>query len=312
MYTITISFATDKNLEGFFERKFQKDTRYRALSYMEVKGKTERRGGVILPALAIIEPDAFRRAQEKKLQNKRSGWQRSIRQLLLGGLFTCEYGYSVISGITHRNGHEWSYYYCTGRHKHNSTTHTCDTLPVPGYWLDEILWQWIVDRLSDPDAVQAHLAEQEAKIEAENNLIRERMSKIDFQIVDINERQSRLLDLYALSRIDTNQLEQKIAALSKAKQELERKKLGLTKLERPLRIDDERTICALSEMICEHGSELENIAKRAIIEELECKLVLHKNKRVVVYSLIGMTEFISDSKMGGYRERKDGLFTRKH
>lgn len=161
---------------------------------------------------AIIPEDVYNKAQ-KILQERSERFTKNLRpgkaSSYLSGLLVCKKCGAKYSRI---NGEKYSYYYCASRHKrspHLIKDPDCKNKNWRMDVLDNIIFDQIKQLAMDPDyKSESHHEENKT------NILEHEITKIDNQI-------SRLIDLYTLDQIPTDQLQSKIENLTEQKNKLQ-------------------------------------------------------------------------------------------
>jgi site-specific DNA recombinase len=113
-----------------------------------------------IPVPALVDEDAWARAQQRLEDNKRYAARNSKVPSLLQGLAACaSCGYAYYRGHTTTTaGNKIYYYRCLGsdnyRYEHGRV---CDNKPVRTDYLDKLVWEHISELLSNPALIRAEI-----------------------------------------------------------------------------------------------------------------------------------------------------------
>jgi len=133
---------------------------------------------------------------------------------LLGGRLKCIYcGSAIVPRYAPWDSRHYYYYVCAGstnKHHYNY----CKSYSVRIEILDELVWKWVIDHLTDPELIIAGLRYHREKIEEINKATYEKISEIEKKIEDLKGRMSHLIDLYANQAITRDMIDQKVEEIS--------------------------------------------------------------------------------------------------
>ena len=108
---------------------------------------------------AIIDEETFALAAERLEQNKRFSSRRTIEPTLLHGMLVCgECGYAYYRTSTRTSSRKIYYYRCLGSDDYRHVNgRVCQNKPIRQDYLDEIIWQQIVELLEDPELIRQEI-----------------------------------------------------------------------------------------------------------------------------------------------------------
>jgi site-specific DNA recombinase len=160
---------------------------------------------------AIIESDLFDRARGRNLLNLEQCKRNAKHQYLLGRRLRCaKCGYTY-QGRTRRERNQ--YYCCHG--KEQRPVSMCDMPNFHGKRLDNTVWEWVRRLLLNPDHLVKGLRGMSAEKEAENNVIRERLTLLEKQIDGFQNQRAKLLDLYLEGSFPKEMLNDRMSELER-------------------------------------------------------------------------------------------------
>src|SRR5207249_4033675 len=107
----------------------------------------------------LVSSEAFALAQERLAENKRLSLRNTKEPTLLQGLLVCEQcGYGLYRTSTRTRRRQIKYYRCLGsdRYRHLRGP-VCSCRPIRQDYLDELVWQQILQLLRCPELIQGEL-----------------------------------------------------------------------------------------------------------------------------------------------------------
>ncbi|MDO8684406.1 MAG: recombinase family protein [Armatimonadota bacterium] len=188
----------------------------------------ERSQWIEMAVPALVSPETFALAQERLAQNKRLSLRNTQEPTLLQGLLVCEQcGYALYRTSTRTPRRQIKYYRCLGsdRYRHLRGP-VCSCRPLPGDYLDELVWQEILRLLRTPQLIQAEL-EQRRTESLNSSPVQQRQEQLQRELTRLSQQMDKLLDAYqeglvtlADLRKRSPELKKKIGALEKEQQNL--------------------------------------------------------------------------------------------
>jgi site-specific DNA recombinase len=177
---------------------------------------------------ALISPETFALAQERLAENRRLSLRNTKIPSLLQGLLVCEqcgYGlYRSASGSAGRRNH---YYRCMGadRYRHSSGP-VCSCRMIRVDYLDELVWQQLLELLRRPEMIRAEL-ERRRQENLNSSPVQLRKEQLERELSRSRQQMDKLLDAYQEGLLTLDELRQrapelkrKLAALEKELQSL--------------------------------------------------------------------------------------------
>src|SRR5258708_9064257 len=191
---------------------------------------------------ALVSPETFALAQERLAENRRLSLRNTKMPSLLQGLLVCEqcgYGlYRSSSGSTRSARGRQQYYRCTGadRYRHlPGPVCSCHMIRVD--YLDQLVWQQLLDLLRRPEMVRAEL-ERRRQENLNSNPAQQRKEQLERELSRSKQQMDKLLDAYQEDLLTLAQLRERAPELKKKIGALEKERQSLS-----LRaVDDQRWI----------------------------------------------------------------------
>jgi site-specific DNA recombinase len=176
-----------------------------------------------IPVPAIITAETFELAQERLRKNKLHSQRNTVEVTLLQGMLVCsECGYSLYKSSTRTSKRKLYYYRCTGSDNHRHVNgRICNCRPVRQDYLDEIVWQKILELLQNPDMIQKEIDKRirEAKkldpLLNQKNVLLKQQSKL-------SKAMDKLLDAYQEGLIPIDKLRKRMPEIQKRTATVER------------------------------------------------------------------------------------------
>jgi len=180
---------------------------------------------------ALVSRETFALAQERLAENRRLSLRNTKIPSLLQGLLVCEqcgYGlYRSSSGSARSARGRVQYYRCTGadRYRHLAGP-VCSCRMIRVDYLDQLVWQQLLDLLRRPEMVRAEL-ERRREQNLHSNPVQQRKEQLERELSRSKQQLDKLLDAYqedlltlADLRERAPELRKKIGALEKERQTL--------------------------------------------------------------------------------------------
>lgn len=160
-----------------------------------------------IPIPSIVDSATFERVQ-RKLDGARTASAGRPSETLLRGIGKCEKcgGALVIGQSSKTKNGKLRYYTCTKQQKSGYTVGTgkrytkCET----GAWrqdiVDQKLWEYLVDRLKNPEKIIEDIVKQQGDIQQAGTLFKKRKD-IEKKLEEQETVKDRYFDLYAMGKI---------------------------------------------------------------------------------------------------------------
>ena len=150
----------------------------------------------------------------------------SQHEYLMGRRLSCRCGYHVQGKPSWAKGVCYLYYRCNGNFG-KLTSNKCD---LPGFratQVDDVIWDWVRDLLSNPDKMAKgwQASQQQAKKEAAP--LQQDLEQVVVMLSENESKRERLLDLYLQGSFEIDILETRKAELDKLLADLYRRKAEL-------------------------------------------------------------------------------------
>jgi len=174
-----------------------------------------------IPVPAIVSEETFLLAQERLEKNKRLSPRRTIEPTLLQGMLVCgECGYAFYRCSTRTSRRKIYYYRCLGsdayRHLNGPL---CHNRPIRQDYLDQIVWQQVIQLLEDPDLVRAEIQRRIKEIH-DSNPTKRRKEALSKEITRMQKGIEKLLDAYQEGLLKLEELRKRLPELRKRQEAL--------------------------------------------------------------------------------------------
>lgn len=175
-----------------------------------------------IPVPAIISKDLFQLSQERLKHNKKYSLRRTIEPSLSQGMLVCEScGYSYYRSSTRTSKRKLYYYRCIGSDNYRFPKgRVCQSRPIRQDCLDGIIWQKVVELLSNPDLIKAEIHRRVKEIQAANPTKR-RKDSLEKELLRLGNSIQRLLDAYQEDLIQIEELRDRMPRLRKRQKALQ-------------------------------------------------------------------------------------------
>jgi len=269
--------------------------------------RTERSEWIEIPVPPIISEEMFLAAQEQLDENSKHARQRRRgAAFLLQGLTVCghcHYAYygKKVSKPAAKGGQQYAYYRCIGTDAYRfGGERVCDNKQVRTERLDELVWQQVVELLSEPGRLKGEyerrldLAEQNGKKNIDTAVLEKQKRHLE-------QGKSRLIDSYAEGIIEKSDFDPKIGQLKIKLQQIERQ-IEESKRYQAGQYELFLVINRLEEFADAMNGRLSTIdftTKRDIIRALVKRIEIHKEEIVVVFRVDPDPGFNRDEKDPG-------------
>ena len=180
------------------------------------------------PVPAIVSEDIFALVRERLEQNKRFSARRTIEPTLLQGMLVCgECGYAYYRTSTRTSKRKIYYYRCLGSDDYRHVNgRVCQNRPVRQDYLDEIIWQQIIQLLEDPELIRKEIQRRLQEIQ-DSSPTRKRKEFLDREIKRLQKGIENLLDAYQEGLLELDELRSRLPNLRKRSEVLRAEFRGL-------------------------------------------------------------------------------------
>jgi site-specific DNA recombinase len=262
--------------------------------------RTHRREWIEIPVPAIVSEDLFLAVQEQLDENRKQARQRRRgAAFLLQGLTVCghcRYAYygKKVSKSAAKGGRQYAYYRCIGTDAYRfGGERICDNKQVRTECLDDLVWQQVVDLLSEPGRLKN---EYERRLDLLERNERETFdaAALEKQKRHLEQSKSRLIDSYAEGVIDKGDFDPKIQEVKSRLQQIEHQ-IKETRRHQAGQFELFLIINRLEEFaeaVNDRLSTIDFTTKRDIIRALVKRIEIHQDEIIVVFRV--------DPDPGGY------------
>jgi site-specific DNA recombinase len=244
-------------------------------------------------------------------RNKALGRANRKHQYLLTGHIWCGLCGSRMNGHpgfwTSKNASGYNLYYRCTAHDGTKANLKCSMPQFRLEPVDDAVWHWITDFLTNPQELEQGMADYQAEQEVKNERVIERVAIIDELLADHQAQLNRVLDLYLGGEFPKEMLVEKKTRLEETIRSLENEKLDLIDFveKKSLSPEQYEDIQEFSRKILE-GINLiscEFETKRRIIELLDLQVVCmideDGNKFVNLKCILGSDQYDLSTGTGG-------------
>ena len=165
---------------------------------------------------ALIGEVTFALAEEQLEKNKRFAVRRTIEPTLLQGMLVCAHcGYGLYRTSARTSKQKLYYYRCIGSDAWRHLRHAvCDSDPIRQDYLDEVVWNEVVQLLENPSLVQAEISR---RLEAARNAdpAQKQQEHLSNEQSRVEKAVERLLTAYQESLLSLDELRRRIDPLRK-------------------------------------------------------------------------------------------------
>ena len=188
-----------------------------------------------IPVPAIITTEIFELAQERLKKNKLHSQRNTVEITLLQGMIVCsDCGYSLYRTSTRTSKRKLYYYRCLGSDRYRYVNgRKCNCRPLRQDYLDEIVWQKVLELLQDPGLIQKEINKRIKETKKSNPLIDQKTVLLK-QKSKLATAMDKLLDAYQEGLIPIDQLRKRMPDLQKRTTTKERELANLEAHEQAL------------------------------------------------------------------------------
>jgi len=150
-----------------------------------------------VPELAFIDPEMFDVVKRKAKRNLELSKRNRKGEYLLVGFFRCGHCGSTVCGHSrkYKSGNVGYYYRCGNHWRQFMGEEKCGIkhIDTVQYKIDNAVWDWIKNLLSDKVALEAGLDEMESRKADEIEPMRQRLENIDAMIKETKDQMRRII-----------------------------------------------------------------------------------------------------------------------
>lgn len=253
--------------------------------------RTERSEWIEIPVPPIVSEALFLAVQEQLDENRKYARQRRRgAAFLLQGLTVCghcHYAYygKKVSKSAAKGGRQYAYYRCIGTDAYRfGGERVCDNKQVRTERLDELVWQQVVELLSEPGRLKKEYKRRLDMLER-NEKDNSDTVALEKQKRHLEQGKSRLIDSYAEGIIEKSDFEPKIGQLKIKLQQIDHQ-IEESKRQQAGQYELFLVINRLEEFAAAVNDRLSTIdftTKRDIIRALVKRIEIHKEEILVVF-----------------------------
>jgi len=238
---------------------------------------------------AIVTEAEFDAARARLEVNKRMSKRNRKYHYLLAGHVVCGHcGLRMIGRATHKG--KYKYYYCPATMRRDSAR-DCNLPHIRADRVDEEVWSWVKDLLTDPDAIERGLSELRAKQDQGQQL-----RELDKRIAAQSRKLDRLVDLYVDGDLGKQRFARKKTDLENAIEAFEAERDRLLAAQRLTReqIDNAQTFTAqVADGLSRAEGDFEKRRQLLDILSVEVALSVQDGQKVAdMRCLLGMKDFV--------------------
>ena len=170
-----------------------------------------------IPVPGIISQDTFDIAQERLKSNKLHSQRNTKVETLLQGMMVCsECGYSLYRTYSETSAKNRIYYYrCFGSDPYRfEGVRKCNCKPLRQDYLDNVVWQQIVQLLEDPMLIQREVEKRVEETRKGSPVLKQKEAILR-QRNKLSQSMDKLLDAYQEGLITIGQLRTRMPELQK-------------------------------------------------------------------------------------------------
>jgi site-specific DNA recombinase len=167
-----------------------------------------------IPVPSIIEDDLFQLVQERLEHNKKHSPRRTIEPTLLQSMLVCKScGYAYYRCSTKTSKRKLYYYRCLGSDNYRfANGRVCQNKPIRQDYLDELVWEQVLELLSNPELVRSEIHRRIEEIK-DINPTEQRKKVLEKEIVRIEKSIQKLLDAYQEDLLQLEELRDRMPQL---------------------------------------------------------------------------------------------------
>ena len=236
---------------------------------------------VSVPVPPIISQRDFDFAQAKIKSNFQNASRNAKHDYLLGRRLKCSVCNYAYVGRTRKEHNQ--YYYCKG--KEQKPISLCSMPAFRADLVDATVWDWLRSLIEDPSNITQGLKNMQDEALSANSRATARIELIDQQLEDLNNQQTKLLDLFLNGDFSKKLIDERKAKIDQACRKLldERNEL-ISHLNQS--VPDDAQLSEIEEYCSEIRGKLENASfasKRRLIEmfDVHGKLIIENNQRLI-------------------------------
>src|SRR6266542_3805003 len=262
------------------------------------KKQKPREQWIEIPVPSIITAEIYELAQERLKNNKLHSSRNTVEITLLQGMLICsECGYALCRREAHTSKRKLYYYRCLGSNNRDGRGRKCHCRPIRQDYLDDLVWQKIIELLHDPTLIQREIDKRIQETKKLNPLI-DRKVLLEKQKSKLLDAMDKLLDAYQEGLIPIEQLRKRMPELQKrvntTQKELENLYTHELALDNRLQLLDVHTF---TNLLHQNINQLEIIDKRKILKLLVKEIFVGADSIEIKHSIsLKETENVTHQK----------------
>ncbi len=262
------------------------------------KKQKPREQWIEIPVPSIITAEIYELAQERLKNNKLHSRRNTVEITLLQGMLICsECGYALCRREAHTSKRKLYYYRCLGSNNRDGRGRKCHCRPIRQDYLDDLVWQKIIELLHDPTLIQREIDKRIQETKKLNPLI-DRKVLLEKQKSKLLDAMDKLLDAYQEGLIPIEQLRKRMPELQKrvntTQKELENLYTHELALDNRLQLLDVHTF---TNLLHQNINQLEIIDKRKILKLLVKEIFVGADSIEIKHSIsLKETENVTHQK----------------
>ena len=240
-----------------------------------------------IPVPAIITTETFELAQERLKKNKLHSQRNTLEITLLQGMLVCSgCGYSLYRTSTRTSKRKLYYYRCLGSDKYRYTNgRRCNCRPIRQDYLDEIVWQKVMELLQDPAMIQKEIDKRIQEAKKLDPLLNQKTVLLKQQS-KLSKAMDKLLDAYQEGLIPIDQLRRRMPELQKRTTTVEKELSNLAAnelaLDNRLQLLD---VVSFTEKLYQNTTQLDIENKRKIVKLLIKEILVGEDSIEIKHSI---------------------------
>lgn len=185
-------------------------------------GKRPPEEHILISVPAIVSPELWKLAQERRAYNSRIAKRRTKREYLMRGLIYCACGRAMVGGG------KGDLYYCTRRYDPRGSEKPCREPFVKSALIEHVTWDYIMKLIRDPQGFEERLREAQAQ-EVDNTYSKQKEYEHVLALLEDTETEADLIarEIRKTKGIIRDKLEQQGEEVDKRHQALTKRKYDL-------------------------------------------------------------------------------------
>jgi site-specific DNA recombinase len=234
---------------------------------------------------AIVDKDTFWQVQEKMARNApQAVHPRTVPSFyLLSGILFCSCGSAMVghSAKSHR------YYYYTCNRSYKQGREACNSMILPKDKIEQLVINQVKQKVLDRQCLEELVKLVNAELDAGHAVIKEKISNIDVEIHEVENRLSRLYDALETGKLNLSDLAPRIKALRMRQDNLSKIRV-IAEAEMTLQGYQQLDIDAVRSYVADLSNILEEseVAQRkAFLRSFVKKIVIEREEVKLYYNL---------------------------